>query len=45
MRETCHEENVALIIVTHSNEVAQQFPRMDKLEEFNLVVGQVTKGE
>ncbi len=42
MRETCREENVALIIVTHSHEVAEQFPRIDKLEEFNLVVGQVT---
>ena len=37
MRETCQEESVALIIVTHSNEVAQQFPRIDRLEEFNLV--------
>ena len=43
IRETCQEENVALIIVTHSQEVAQQFPRMDRLEDFNLVVGQVTK--
>jgi len=34
--ETCAEENVALMIVTHSNEVAGQFKRIDKLEEFNL---------
>lgn len=41
IRETCGEENVALIIVTHSNEVAQQFPRTDRLEDFNLVLGHV----
>jgi ABC-type lipoprotein export system ATPase subunit len=45
IRETCQEENVALIIVTHSQEVAQQFPRMDRLEDFNLVVGQVKSGQ
>lgn len=43
MRETCREENVALIIVTHSMEVANQFPRKDKLEEFNLAVGRALK--
>ena len=37
MRETCQEENVAVIIVTHSHEVADQFPRQDRLEDFNLV--------
>jgi ABC-type lipoprotein export system ATPase subunit len=41
IRETCREENVALIMVTHSNEVADQFPRIDRLEEFNRVVAQV----
>jgi ABC-type lipoprotein export system ATPase subunit len=35
IRETCQEEEVALIMVTHSHEVARQFPRMDLLEEFN----------
>jgi putative ABC transport system ATP-binding protein len=35
IRETCQEENVALIIVTHSQEVAKQFSRIDRLEEFN----------
>ena len=38
IRETCREEDVALIIVTHANEVAEQFPRMDRLEEINQVV-------
>lgn len=37
IRETCREENVALIIVTHAHEVADQFSRVDRLEEFNLV--------
>ncbi len=35
IRETCMEENVALIMVTHSQEVAKQFSRIDRLEEFN----------
>ena len=38
IRETCREEDVALILVTHANEVAEQFPRMDRLEEINQVV-------
>lgn len=37
IRETCREENVSLIIVTHSMEVAGQFERVDRLEEINLV--------
>lgn len=35
IKEACGEESVALIIVTHSSEVAQQFPRVDHLDEFN----------
>jgi ABC-type lipoprotein export system ATPase subunit len=35
VRETCREENVALVLVTHTPEVAQQFDRVDNLEEFN----------
>jgi putative ABC transport system ATP-binding protein len=38
IRDTCREENVALIIVTHSNEVATQFSRIDRLEQFNRVI-------
>jgi ABC-type lipoprotein export system ATPase subunit len=41
IRETCREEKVALIMVTHSNEVAEQFPRIDRLEQFNRVAAQV----
>src|SRR6478672_3580308 len=37
IRETCREEGVSLIIVTHSLEVAGQFERVDRLEEINLV--------
>ena len=37
LRETCREENVALVLVTHSPEVAEQFDRVEKLEEFNQV--------
>jgi ABC-type lipoprotein export system ATPase subunit len=37
IRDSCREENVSLIIVTHSMEVAGQFQRVDKLEEINLV--------
>src|SRR5580765_394852 len=33
IRETCREESVSLIIVTHSLEVAGQFDRLDRLEE------------
>lgn len=35
--QTCREENVALVMVTHSPDVAGQFDRVDRLEEFNLV--------
>lgn len=37
IRETCREEGVALILVTHSTEVAGQFERIDRLEEINRV--------
>jgi ABC-type lipoprotein export system ATPase subunit len=40
IRETCREENVALVMVTHSLEVAGQFERVDRLEEINKVVNQ-----
>jgi putative ABC transport system ATP-binding protein len=39
LRETCREEKVALVLVTHSPEVAKQFERVDKLEDFNLATG------
>jgi ABC-type lipoprotein export system ATPase subunit len=39
LRETCHEEKVTLVLVTHSPLVAEQFERVEKLEEFNRVGG------
>jgi putative ABC transport system ATP-binding protein len=38
IRETCREENVALIIVTHDMEVAEQFDHIVRLDEVNRVV-------
>jgi putative ABC transport system ATP-binding protein len=35
LRETCHEQAVALVLVTHSPEVAGQFGRIDQLEQLN----------
>ena len=41
LRQACREEGVAMIMVTHSREVAEQFDRVDRLEEINHVaVGQ-----
>jgi putative ABC transport system ATP-binding protein len=37
VRATCQEENVALVLVTHSPEIAKQFPRVEMLEEINRV--------
>jgi putative ABC transport system ATP-binding protein len=37
LRDTCQEENVALVLVTHAPEVAEQFPRVEYLEQVNLV--------
>lgn len=37
IRETCREENIGLLMVTHSQEVASQFERVDRLEEINRV--------
>ena len=40
IKEASLEENIALLMVTHSMEVANQFDRVDKLDEINLVVNQ-----
>lgn len=34
----CRDENIALLLVTHSMEVAGQFQRVDRLDEINRVV-------
>ena len=35
IRETCKAEEVALLLVTHTEEVSDQFQRVEKLEELN----------
>ena len=37
LREACQEEHVALILVTHAPEVAEQFDRVEYLEKVNCV--------
>lgn len=41
VRDTCREENVALMLVTHSMEVAEQFDRVEKLESINQAIADV----
>lgn len=36
IRECCKEENISLLMVTHSTQVADQFDRVQSLSEFNL---------
>ncbi|MFT5522656.1 MAG: ABC-type lipoprotein export system ATPase subunit [Pirellulaceae bacterium] len=38
IRETCREENIALILVTHSMEVANQFDRTVQMHDLNEVL-------
>ena len=38
IRETCREEQVAMLLVTHSMEVAEQFDRIEKLEYIDRAV-------
>ena len=38
VRQSCQEEDVALLLVTHTPEVAEQFARVDRLEDFNQAV-------
>jgi putative ABC transport system ATP-binding protein len=35
LREVCRSENVAMLLVTHSDEVARQFERVEHLEKLN----------
>ncbi len=37
LRETCAEEEIALVMVTHTQEVTSQFDRVDHLAEINQV--------
>jgi putative ABC transport system ATP-binding protein len=38
IRESCRAEGVALVLVTHAEEVASQFERVEELEVFNRAV-------
>lgn len=38
IRESCREDNVALLLVTHSMEVAGQFDRVERLESINRAI-------
>ncbi len=37
IRESCRDEEIALLMVTHATEVAEQFDRVEHLEEINQV--------
>ena len=41
MREACVRENIAMLLVTHSREVADQFERVETLEDVNRAVAGV----
>ncbi len=43
IRQSCQDENVALLVVTHASEVANQFQRVDRLEQVNLAGTAVSK--
>lgn len=38
LRDVCHSENVAMLLVTHAPEVSDQFERVEQLEQLNRVV-------
>jgi putative ABC transport system ATP-binding protein len=42
LREVCRDENVAMLLVTHSDEVASQFERVEHLEELNRLMAAVS---
>jgi ABC-type lipoprotein export system ATPase subunit len=41
LRSACQRENIAMLLVTHSPEVSQQFERVEQLEEVNRAAGSV----
>jgi putative ABC transport system ATP-binding protein len=42
LREVCRAENVAMLLVTHADEVASQFERVEHLEKLNRVMATAT---
>ena len=45
IRETCSEENVTLVMVTHAMEVASEFSRTVRLEEINRATAETQQGD
>ena len=45
IRETCSEENVTLVMVTHAMEVASEFSRTVRLEEINRATAETKQGD
>ena len=43
IKESCAEENIAMVMVTHSQEVSSQFTRVDRLDQINLVMQKETE--
>jgi putative ABC transport system ATP-binding protein len=43
IRQCCDDESIALLMVTHSLQVASQFSRIDRLEDINTVAGKTGK--
>jgi ABC-type lipoprotein export system ATPase subunit len=41
LREVCRAENVAMLLVTHSDDVSEQFDRVEQLDELNRVIAKV----
>ena len=37
IRQSCHDEGIALMLVTHATEIANQFDRVERLEDINRV--------
>ena len=42
LRDCCNEEGIAMLLVTHSMQVAEQFDRLERLEEMNRAIGRCT---
>jgi len=42
IRQTCSDEKIAMILVTHAADVAEQFDRVDRLEDINRVAQTVS---
>jgi len=40
LRGACQQENIAMLLVTHSPEVSSQFERIEQLEEVNRIVSE-----